>query len=101
MNPIFTAELQRVEPQRVVLQDLLLAAVGEGRARNRSIAFGYFEIAVLIVGGGDEVVVAERIDDVGDELFVALDRAKLLRAKILRGRHRQMCQALSRAAVPR
>jgi hypothetical protein len=101
MNPIFTAELQRVEPQRVVLQDLLLAAVGEGRARNRSIAFGYFEIAVLIVGGGDEVVVAERIDDVGDELFVALGRAKLLRAKILRGRHRQMCQALSCAAVPR
>src|SRR6516225_1589487 len=81
MNPIFMAELQLVEAQRVVPQDLLLAPVGERQRKKTVHRVGIFRIAVWVIGRRDEVVVAESIDDVGDKLFVALDGAEPLPAE--------------------
>src|SRR5208282_6668224 len=76
MNPIFMSELQRVEAQRVVPQDLFLAPVGERQGEEPVHCVRVFRIAVRVIGRGDQIVVTEGIDDVGDEGFVALDGAE-------------------------
>src|SRR5262245_52687138 len=76
MNPTFTS--QPVQLDHVVPQDLLLARAAE-RQRQESIhGLRILRVAVRVVGGGDEVVVAEGVDDVLHELLVALHRAVAL-----------------------
>ena len=43
-----------------------------------------------IVGRRDQIVIAERFDDVGDEFLVTLDGAEPLPPEVLGGRHDQM-----------
>src|SRR5437762_10458541 len=83
-------ELQRVKAQRVVPEDLLLAAVAQWQRQKAIRRLGVFRIPVWVVGGGDEIVVAECGDHVRDELLVALDRAEALAPKILGRLRRQM-----------
>src|SRR5262245_21213870 len=92
MKPTFTAWpiLQRVEPQDVVPEDLLLARAADGEREKALHGFRILRIAVGIVGGGHEVIVSEGVDDVLDELLVALHGAEALAAKVVRGRQREM-----------
>src|SRR5437899_12049806 len=93
MNPSFTTWgalrgppcSQRVQLEHVVPQDLLLARVAERQGQEAVHGLRILGVAVGIVGGRDEVVVAEGVDDVLHELLVALDRAEALATEIFRG----------------
>ena len=65
-------------------------ARSSGSVRKQVHRLRVFRIAVRVIGGCDEVVVAHRGDDMRHELFVALDRAEPLPPEIFRWRHRQM-----------
>src|SRR5262245_4548382 len=82
-KPSFT--LQRVQLEDVVPEDLLLARVAQGQGEESVHGPGVLRVAVRVVGGGDEVVVTERFDDVLHELLVALDRAESLATEVVRG----------------
>src|SRR5262245_36812014 len=75
--------LQRVEPQDVVPEDLLLARVADGQREKAIHRVRILRVAVGVVRRRDEIVIAERVDDVLDELLVALDRAEALAAEVL------------------
>src|SRR5262249_24332822 len=82
MNPIFNSGLQRVKTQRVVPEALLFTPVAQRQREETVHRLRILRIAVRVVGRRDEVVVAERIDDMRDELLVALDGAETLPAEI-------------------
>src|SRR5215472_3150482 len=83
--------LQTIETKDVVPEDLLLAPIAEGQGEEAVHGLGVLGVAVGIVGGGDEVVVAEGIDHVAHELLVAFHRAEALTAEVVRGRHGEVC----------
>src|SRR5215831_5121277 len=85
-----SARLQRVQAARVVPEDLALAPVAERQRQEAVHGPRVLRVAVWIVGRGDQVVVADDVDHVADELLVAFDRAEALTAEVLRWAHRQM-----------
>src|SRR5437867_13237574 len=74
MNPTFTAS-QRVQLEHVVPQDLLLALVAQRQREEAIHGLRILGVAVWVIGGGDEVVVARGLDDVLHGLIVALHSA--------------------------
>src|SRR5262245_17363891 len=68
MNPTFTV-LQRVESVDVVPEDLPLAGVADGERQEAVHGLGVLGVAVGVIGGRDQIVVAEGIHHVLDELL--------------------------------
>src|SRR5437868_13677674 len=89
---------QRVEADGVVPLALLLALVAKRQREKAVHRLGVFRIAVRVVGRRDDVVVADRRDDMADELLVAFAGAEALPAEIfrrLRGEMRHLAIGLA------
>src|SRR5580765_2694034 len=67
-----------VEPEHVVPEDLLLALLVKRERQEPVHRLRVLGVAVRVVGGRDQVVVAEGVHDVADEVLVALDGAEPL-----------------------
>src|SRR5262245_19561122 len=83
MNPTFTS-LQRVETEDVIPEDLPLARVADGQRQEAVHGFRVLGVAVGIVRGRDEIVVAEGVDHLLHELLVTFHGAEALAAEVLR-----------------
>src|SRR5437867_4687541 len=70
------ARLERVELEHVIPEDLLLARVAQRQREEAVHGLRVLRVAVGIVRGGDQVLVAEGVDDVLHELLVALQDRK-------------------------
>src|SRR5262245_33397301 len=93
MNAIFTGgpfASETIETARVVPQDLPLALVIDRQLEEAVHRVGIFRVAVRVVGRRHEIVIAERRDDVGDGLLVALERAESLPPEVFGRQHRQV-----------
>src|SRR5215813_9554488 len=90
--------LQGIEPEDVVPEDLLLARIADGQGEETIHRLWVLGVAVRVVGGGDEVVVAEGVDHVAHELLVALHRAETLPAEVFGGRHGEVGHLAERLA---
>src|SRR5215831_14052640 len=79
--------LEVVQADGVVPEYLALARIAERQREEAVHGVRILRVAVGVIGGGDEQVVADRVDDLSGERFVALDGAEGLAPEILRRRH--------------
>src|SRR5215813_13475699 len=74
----------------VVPEDLPLALLRDRQPEERLDRPRELRIAVRKIGGEDDAIVADRVDDVLHRLLVALDRDEALALEVLAGRHREL-----------
>src|SRR5215475_11944186 len=74
----------------VVPEDLALALLRNRQPEERLDRPRELRISVRKIGGEDDAIVADRVDDVLHRLLVALDRHEALALEVLAGRHREL-----------
>src|SRR6266568_5103877 len=89
-RPPTSSGRQPVVGGAVVPEDLALALIRDRQLEERLDRARELRVTVREVGGEDDPVVADRVDDVLHRLLVALDRHEALALEVLAGRHRQV-----------
>src|SRR3989475_241179 len=81
---------QAVVRGAVAPEDLAFAVVGDRQPEERLDGARELRVAVREVGGEDDPIVTDRVDDVLHRLFVAFDGHEALSLEVLARRHRQL-----------